>query len=436
MYWLDRQDNTIVAYNYLKDQSTNLPVHSPVNFVIHQDTGYALSDTSTLITIFDLKTNTQSLTLDVGIIPRSMHMYKNVGYIVHKDATQITIIELTTQTMMGTLTTANTVLGMIFFGDKGYVVTRGNNFNEGRITVYDLTTNTQIETIDTLWLDGDAVVHKGKAYFKVSLEKQILVLDLSTHTFSSPIDLSLSPQTCVIHNDTLFALGFSDHIAVIDLRTHLCSESIHIPSMELHCFLGTRGERGYALSSNTSKSQNTEDTSKCVIICLRTNRLVSMVSYLLFGIIQLFDPEMIDLATDRFLYKEKPVIDSLTKNNILDLFVTLMPEVFVLGEIQQRLVPKETAFDTLPIYLFTDDLAPYLTVQDLLSLLANLQQPEKIMKSVPGEQRMMPRIYFFFLYTLIRGDKKAARQMLLNLVRLEDPIIAPLATYSFKKIKT
>ena len=431
MYWLDRQNNTIVTYNYLKDQSTNLPVHSPVNFVIHQDTGYALSDTSTLITIFDLKTNTQSLTLDVGIIPRSMHMYKNVGYIVHKDATQITIIDLITQTMMGTLTTANTVLGMIFFGDKGYVVTRGNNFDEGSITVYDLTTNTQIETIDTLCLDGDTVVHKGKAYFKVSLEKQIIVLDLSTHTFSPPIDLSLSPQTCIIHNDTLFALGFSDHIAVIDLRTHLCSQSIHVPSTELCCTIIIRGERGYILSSNP---QNTEDTSKCVIICLRTNQLVSMVSHFLHFFIHYYlDPEMIDLATDHFLYKEKPVIDSLTKNNFLDLFVTLMPEVCVLGEIQQRLVPKETTFDTLPVYLFTDILAPYLTVQDLLSLLASMQQPEKIMKSVPGEYHMMPRIYFFFLYAMIRGDKKAARQMLLNLVRLEDPIITPLATYSFKK---
>ena len=113
-------------------------------------------------------------------------------------------------------------------------------------------------------------------------------------------------------------------------------------------------------------------------------------------------------------------------------FVTIMPKVFEAGDMMRRLVPtRDTVFDTLPPYVVMDTLADWQDPRDVLSVLVTMKNPKKLMDSQHGKTQMMPKVYTALFQAVWTGDQKKARQMILDLIRLEDPVITPLASYAF-----
>ena len=275
------------------------------------------------------------------------------------------------------------------------------------------------------------VLHGGFGYVLNMNSHNVSVINLTTNTVTQTIPVGMKPQSMLIHGDIGYVVNVaSSTVSVLDLQTHTVSDTV---SLGLIDYMKIQGGIGYIYG---------ERTTRIKLIDLRTNKVIG---YLAYPHVQSID--FSDTHVYLGLKKYGPFYPTLASINLakaaktLGEFVSMMPEVFKLGEIESRLLPKEqNLFDTLPPYVLAqkifwdvDTNKPLMDPKDILATLVTMKYPQKLLKSKDLGYWLRNRLHTAFFRTVWVGDIVEAKTMLTYFVQLRDPVITKLATYTFKK---
>lgn len=210
----------------------------PVSMTIYGNLGYVISNTSTLIFVLDLQTNTITKTIDIGKPPVSMVTHGDFAYLTGFSPRDLTIFNLKTETVIKTIPLEmNTP--MTIHGDLGYVLSKD-------ITILDLKTNAMIKTIPSR-LNGliNMTIHGDFAYLAVSIFNILAIIDLRTDNGSQLIHNIAAPDSVSIHGNYGYVVStLSPYVNVIDLRTNNLIANFENPNRlnidfsDTHVYLG------------------------------------------------------------------------------------------------------------------------------------------------------------------------------------------------------
>ena len=133
-------------------------------------------------------------------------------------------------------------------------------------------------------------------------------------------------------------------------------------------------------------------------------------------------------------FPTKDILETCIQKNQLSNFVAFRPEVFNLGEIEPRPYPKDdTLFDSLPVYIMMINLPRHINdPESVLNLLITMKYPQRVLRGKTGLMTLRYDIYEALFQALWTDDFEKAKRMLSRVIQLKDPIITPLATFSFK----
>ena len=468
-YIVGREENAVLAINRQTGQETLIPVGEfPQSMVIHATQGYVVNLSSNKISVIDLLTNTLTGRVPVGEFPQSMVIHGDEGYVMNWGSDDVSVIDLLTHTVTGTIPVGRWPRSMVIHGNQGYVVNR----NSGTISVIDLLSHTVTQTIPVGEGPRSMVIQGNQGYVVNELSNNISVIDLLTKVVIQTIPVGRKPQSMVIHGDQGHVVNSSNTVSVIDLKTHTVTGTIAVgrspQPMVIH------GDQGYVVVEN----RNSDNVS---VIDLLTNTVIqtipvgrkpqSMVIHGDQGYVRYNnsnDVTVIDLTTNKVIAKFKnpgnskvdfsdthvylgltkarphyPTLVSYQKMKtygLLGEFKTMMPDVFNLGEIEQRALKKENLFETLPPYVLAHNIfwdidtdKPLMDPKDILATLVTMKYPQKLLQSKNLGNWLLNRLHTAFFQTVWMGDDAKAKTMLTYFVQLQDPVITKLATYTFKK---
>ena len=389
-YIVSENENSVLAINRQTGEETKIPVgRHPRSMVIHGGMGYVVNEYSYNVSVIDLTLHKEAQTIPVGNSPQSMVIHGGMGYVVNYGPNTISVLDLKSNTVTQTISVGERPQSMVIHGGMGYVVNYGSN----TVSVLDLKSNTVTQTISVGERPQSMVIHGGMGYVVNSDSYDVSVLDLITNRVTQTISVGSSPRSMVIHGEVGYVMNYaSDDVSVIDLQTN----------------------------SVITTFKNPNDTP-----------IDFSDTHIYFG-----------LKKDRPHYPTLSSISLAKAQRTLGEFVAIMPDVFQLGEFEQRKFPKErNEFDTLPLYLLAQKIfwdvntdMPLMDPQDILATLITMKYPQRFLQTVPGKW-LRKRLHMAFFQTVWLGEKDKAKTMLKYFVQLQDPVITILAAYTFKAAK-
>ena len=417
IYILAQESNCVVAINRTTGKETYIDFELKImDMQLYKNNLYVVLGYG-FVAVIDLAThkklNSFNICKNSGFVQMVIH--KDCGYILNISTNMIHIVDLVTNKPTSIIKLSLSPQKMFLYKDRLYV--QGD-----AILVVDLTVKKEVKIITIEGVLVDMVLCYGYGIIFDAVDNGLKSIHLDTYALDVHVKL---PECCfkiVKYNDyNLFLLSiFSRTIYRVD------------PFFDLTD--GAKINHGKSLEDLKIKDK-VGYIGKDIVTVFDVETLQPLATFHnpFLGISDFSDTH---LYADRFkirpLYPTIEVVKKLMQREQLRDFVTLMPKVFEAGDMMRRLVPtRDTVFDTLPPYVVMDTLADWQDPRDVLSVLVTMKNPKKLVDSLHGKTQMMPKVYTALFQAVWTGDQKRARQMILDLIRLEDPVITPLAKYMF-----
>ena len=350
----------------------------PRSLLFHNNFGYVLNCDSTTVSVIDLQTHRVTQTLNVIVDPRDMEIHGDYGYVSDSKNTQISVINLRTNTVDAHLTFPYESLpsSILFKGHYGYVLHKASD----TVSVLDLGTHTVTQTI-TLGSTSccNSMMINGDLGYVVSWGK-VTVIDLNTHRVTKTISVSPGTEYMEIYGDYAYVMGWPlECITTLDLTSHSVIRTLDLGNRFYFRFF--HGDAFY-LKNRESGIISIVDSESSDVVAVLNN------------------PEELDLDfSDTHLYlgvtnegplpPKKDQLKTITKNKILGDLKKMMPDAFKLGRIEaSRRLEERQNVDALSLYTA--------------------------------------------LFQAIWSDNRtAAKDLVLRLVQLRDPLIASHVSYDW-----
>jgi hypothetical protein len=206
--------------------------------------------------------------LGLGDVAQSVFTHEDKAYIIVNNSNKIEVVNRYTMKKITTITGSeiNNPRYMVAYNNKAYVSNWGvgEDPDDDSLVVIDLTTDTILSTIDVGFVPNHMVVVDDKLYveiqgwWSVTIENKVDVIDLTNDTLIKTIEVGSFPNSILEYNNRVYVLS-NENITEINTSSDTVTKTVNFPDAVYPSNLVNKDDNLYYVLNMNVYKWNTAD---------------------------------------------------------------------------------------------------------------------------------------------------------------------------------